>query len=75
MIKEAAILIDGTVYTGRRHGDVIRANIKKRIGVKGVQGFVTTDGKFVSRSEAAKIAFKSGQIKKPTSLLMSEDLY
>lgn len=39
------------------------------------QGFITSDGKFVNRIEAAKIAFASGQIDRPKRYLFSEDLW
>jgi hypothetical protein len=38
-------------------------------------GFLTSDDIFVDRSNASIIAFKAGQIKKPTEILFSEDLY
>jgi len=40
-----------------------------------IQGFVTSDDRFVDRKEAGEIAFKAGQIKKLTERLFSEDLY
>lgn len=77
MIKESAILKDGIIYTGKRHSDIIRQMIINGISVvrPRIDGFVTDDGKFVDRKEAGQIAFESGQIKNPTSLLFSEDLY
>jgi hypothetical protein len=39
------------------------------------QGFLTNTDRFVSREEAAKIAFESGQITEETTRLFSEDLY
>jgi hypothetical protein len=39
------------------------------------QGFLTNTDRFVSRKEAAKIAFDYGQIKDETKRLYSEDLY
>jgi len=80
MIKESAIVQNGVVYTGRRHHDVIR-KIVETTGIRpvtGEQGFVTDDGRFVSREEAAKIALSCGQIQKLTfhsRELFSEDLY
>lgn len=79
-IKESAILQNGVVYTGRRHHDVIRL-ITTTTGIRpvnGEQGFVTEDGTFVNREEAAKIALESGQITKlkyNSKELFSEDLY
>ncbi len=81
MIKEAAILRKGKIWTGRRHSDIIHTMIKcGETSVKGTQGFVTDDGKFVDRQEAFEIAFACNQIKKgiikfPNRELTSEDLY
>jgi len=82
MIKESAILFEGTVYTGRRHHDVIRKIIQetgvKKVGGQHPQGFVTDTGEFVDREQAAKIALECGQIEKlkySSTLLFSEDLY
>lgn len=38
------------------------------------RGFVTSEGEFVSRKKAAKIAEKAGEIKKPIKKLHSSDL-
>lgn len=77
-IREAAVWFDGKVYTGLRHGDIIRSMVEQH-AVKppcsGHQGFVTEDGHFVDRGAAARIAFEAGQIQKPTTKLFSEDLY
>jgi hypothetical protein len=78
-IKEAAIMHDGKIWTGRRHSDVIR-KIVEELGrqaapVRGIQGFVTECGKFLDRREAAKVAFEAGQVKELFPILMSEDLY
>lgn len=77
-IRCAAIKLNGKVYVGKRHSDVIW-NMVKIHGIEppisGKQGFVTKDGEFVDRKEAAEIAFKCGQILKPSTELFSEDLY
>lgn len=39
------------------------------------QGFITNHGRFVDRSEAARLAFAAGQIAKPKPQLYSEDLW
>lgn len=78
-IKQAAILYRGIIYTGKRHHNIIT----EMVNVHGIeppistlnQGFVTDEGKFVSRKEAAEIAFKAGQISKQRERLYSEDLY
>lgn len=77
MIKEAAIRDkrDGTVFTGKRHGDIF-AKARPPGSLKyGEQGFITDKGKFVDREEAARIAFECGQISEKKKELFSEDLY
>jgi hypothetical protein len=87
-IKESAILFEGKVYTGKRHHNVIQRIIAdtdvKRVGAQWPQGFVTEDGEFVDREEAAKIALASGQVVTGKATvqhvfnghtLYSEDLY
>ena len=76
-MKEAAILKDGIVYlgkSGKRHNHIIKDYPEIRFFTK-EQGFITNEGKFVDRVEAAKIAFECGQIKKEKRILFSEDLY
>ena len=87
MIKEAAVQrkSDGRIWTGRRHGDVIRKIISEghTQTVKHsefTQGFVTDDGRFIDRHEAFKIAVECNQLLNPKDHwaappLMSEDLY
>jgi len=74
MIIKAAIIKDGTIYTGKRHGDIFP---QFPLGFLrcGEQGFVTDKGKFVNRGQAAKIAYECGQIPIKKSELFSEDLY
>ena len=70
----------GIVITGRRHHNCFMT-MKTLSGKliddwKGhVQGFITSDNKFVNRRQAAGIAYKAGQINEPTDRLFSEDLY
>jgi len=77
MIKSAAIKQNGKIYTGRMHGEIIYDMVLID-GVKppidGEQGFITDDGKFVDRKEAAKIAFECGQTKKQLDFLYSDEL-
>lgn len=79
MIKLAAILKDGKIYTGRRH-DIILSEAETKHGLgfgglrNGQQGFITEDNVFVDRAEAARIAFASGQILEPLKKLYSENL-
>ena len=75
----------GFVICGRRHHNCISLFAKMvgfpydENGLKLMnteeQGFLTNTDRFVSREEAAKIAFNAGQIKKETNRLFSEDLY
>ncbi len=82
-IKEAAykLLDSDTVYTGHNHAKVrdkmIKDGVQPPIDNKAEDGFVTEEGRFVNRLDAADIAIKSGQIKKldhPPELY-SEDLH
>ena len=79
-IFKSAIKQSNKVYVGKRHSDVIRIMVKDgfSIPIKGIQGFVTEDGKFLNREESAKVALKNKQIKKlkfSKTKLYSEDLY
>jgi hypothetical protein len=78
-IKEAAIMHDGKVWTGRRHSDVIMKIVlelgRQSAPVSGTQGFITECGKFLDRKDAARVAFEAGQVKELYPILMSEDLY
>ncbi|MDO8640472.1 MAG: hypothetical protein Q7R33_02920 [Nitrosarchaeum sp.] len=75
MIKEAAILKDGKVYTGRRHHNIIHEHPFMFKCENSIQGFVTDDGKFLNREEAMLHAFNCGQIAEKKIRLYSEDLY
>lgn len=77
-IKYAAIrLSDGVSFFGRRHNDCIYSAIldNRPPPITGEQGFLTNSFQFVSREEAAEIAFKAGQIKELKKELYSEDIY
>ena len=76
-IKEAAVRHEGEIFTGRNHKVAIfKAITKTRIApvLTVNQGFVTECGKFVGRTEAARIAFEAGQIPERKDCLYSEDL-
>jgi hypothetical protein len=77
IIAAAAILKNGVVYTGRRHGEIIAANYKVvgHFKVEDTQGFVTDEGKFVNRQDAGIIAFNANQTKEHHQTLYSEDLW
>ncbi len=84
MIKTAAAKHKGIVYSVARPGrhDAVLAKVYAELNLSGgfccdEQGFITNNGRFVSRLEAAKIALESGQIKylKWPPNLYSEDLW
>lgn len=76
MIKEAAIIKDGIIYTGKRHCDILNSLDRPYGFLKNCeQGFITDKGKFVNRHEAAEIAYSCKQIQYPKVKLCSEDLY
>jgi hypothetical protein len=67
------------IICGVRHSDCLE--IMKRLWLPkglGVQGFMTSRGRFVSRKKAYQIAKRSNQIKRQTGekgVLYSEDIY
>lgn len=71
---------DGTVYSlpaPKRHAHVIwhMADLGIKTPITGKQGFVTSEGGFVGREEAAMIALHAGQIDGHRRELFSEDLW
>lgn len=68
VVPYAAIKGDiGTIEIGHRHGDIF-----EKFGVElstevGAMGFLTSHGRFVSRTEAAEVAFNAGQIDEETA--------
>ncbi len=74
-IRCAAIKrVDGIIIAGRNHSFIIQHSPKGTCKKNSEQGFITSEARFVGRSEAAEIAYKAEQIKKPTNLLFSEDI-
>jgi hypothetical protein len=75
----------GLVVCGRRHHNCFLTAFELNGGKKieglneldenAVQGFLTSDDRFVNRKEAGQIAFNAGQTAKLTECLFSEDLY
>lgn len=71
----------GFVLGGLRHNNIIGVlpinNTHRNDGkeYKTTQGFITSTGRFVTREEAALIAYNAGQIKEQVKRLFSEDLY
>jgi len=79
-IIKAAIQHNGKIYTGYRHALIIEKMWQeKKIGIDDIkqrsQGFMTSDNRFVDRSEAANIAFKAGQIKSGVNSLDSYQVF
>lgn len=73
MIIYAAIYQNNLIHLGRRHHEIIN-NAKGELK-GGIQGFYTSDSRFVTREEAAIIAYNNNQITEPKKLLFSEDLW
>jgi len=84
----AAIRLDsGKIYYGHRHPHCIEAmngelswtmNRQQIKTIGKLQGFITSNNRFVDRTEAAIIALEAKQIEKlnySTTELYSEDLY
>ena len=82
------IVETGKVFYGHRHDQCLNSlnnelswtmNRQEILKVKKVQGFVTSEGRFVDRKEGLKIALENDQIIDKTQIrgdnLYSEDLY
>ena len=63
----------GFVIAGFEHLIVknVASIFRLRDDIPRTEGFITTKNRFVDRREAAKIAYESGQIEKPTDILYS----
>lgn len=64
MITESAVWHRGILYKGKRHHDCIRSAVEAT-GIKpviGDQGFITDEGLYLNRYEAAQHAIACGQI-------------
>lgn len=78
----AAIKRDGIVFTGLRHGHIIRdmvecgflTDINKPV-LDQEQGFVDDLGNYIPRPQATAIAVEAGQVKEGHGTLYSEDLW
>jgi len=80
MIKEAAVLKYGVVFTGKRHNNIFNSAQALGLGFAGLrggeQGFVTESGEYVNRRKAFEIALACGQVEeREKRKLFSEDLY
>lgn len=87
-IATAALLVNGEVWTlprPARHNHLIMAwahvhtpamLAKPIVRIpEHVQGFVTSEGRFVNRQRAARLALEAHQIPAPKVQLYSEDLW
>jgi len=76
-IVDAAIkTTGGDIFVDRRHHLILKRHHPHTKG--GIQGFLTSEGRFVTREEATQIAISSGQIKEKKynkSRLFSEELW
>ena len=88
-IKEAAIKFHlslgeysyDIIITGKNHGTIFQLlskwGLKRNSRINEIQGFITTNDRFVNRYEALKIAENNNQIihkYNPKDELLSEDL-
>lgn len=74
-------ITEGQVLCGWRHANIISLHYAiygKPVPADEVQGFLTSDNRFVGREEAMKIAIEANQIIRDTynsMTLFSEDIY
>lgn len=78
IVHACVISPTGLYFFGKCHADCFGQAYG--IGIKmsseaGKQGFVTNKGRFLSRADAAKVAFEAGQIDQMVGTLFSEDLW
>lgn len=69
---------DGRIFFGKSHADCFHKALamNTRMSSKADdQGFLTSKGNYLIRSEAAKLAFERGQIDRKTGYLFSEDMW
>ena len=79
----AAIKKNGIVFTGLRHGHIIRDMVgcgflkdpKEDYVYTEEQGFVDNHGKYWSREDARDVAVEAGQVDSTHGTLYSEDLW
>lgn len=76
-IQRAAIKYKHQIFTGFEHGECFKQIKEYDKNYETIQGFVTSDGDFVSRQEAFVIAKNANQLQSQpvTKILMSEDLH
>lgn len=76
-IVAAAIKVGPVVHTGPHHATIIHQVVAcgGETPVRGVQGFVTSTGRFVDRWAGRKIAFAAGQVATDAESMLSEELW
>jgi len=75
ILHAAIVRSDAIIAIGKNHADCIRTSPPDTCKGGSLQGFVTSEKRFVNRGEAAVIAFKAGQILKETDKLFSEHMW
>ena len=74
-IQHAAVKFsDGVTCKGKSHACCFHQR-PKNDNTRAIQGFLTSEGRFVTRDEGAKIASAAGQLHKATDFLFSEDFW
>lgn len=76
----AAVLVrsTGAMYYGHRHSSAVKSMFDEGDGdADYIEGFVTTDGRFVNREAAMIIAIESGVLSHPQkrNVLFTTDIY
>lgn len=86
-VNQPTNISTGFVVAGRRHHNCVTifailtklSGLERASKYKQIQGFLTSDDRFVDRAEAGKIALRSGQVKELKhnggDKLDSSDLY
>lgn len=74
MIKCAAVLYQGKIYTGRSHDDALDKIKGYDSELPKQKGFLTESGTFLDRDQAAEHAVKCKQVSPTVKVLYSYDL-
>jgi len=82
-IVAAAIEKNGVVFTGTRHGNIIRDMVITKFITdmdndyveQHEQGFIDLNGEFWNREQSRDIAVEAGQVSRDHKTLYSEDLW
>lgn len=79
VIKHAAVKAEnGMIFLGKSHADCFHQarNVGVKMSQKALdQGFFTSKGRYVTRSDAAFVAIEAGQVREGIVVLFSEDLW